>query len=336
MSKVVDFLEDSVEWTGNTIGDVFDDTVEFTADTFDWGMNTIGDIVETVIMDPVDATLGQIPVVGDYIVPVGLTLAGQPELAAAYIGAKSAVDTGDPLTGALSGATSLATSEALGGLLGAEEAGTGVSSLTEGTGLATGGGATSLADSALSGVEAAANQSDDIIGSLISGLDASGTVTDASSSGILGDLLGGNTMDLGKLLTQGLSFGTEYFQNQDILNTLKDSQSNIMGRIESGFDVDDYTSSDAYNYQLSQGTDALQKALASQGLGQSGAAVKAATEYATNLANQNYQQGYSNWADQTQALVDATGNQGDILSQYQSSSSDSLNKLIASLLGGLA
>lgn len=56
----------------------------------------------------VDWAVNQIPFVGPYIVPGALTLAGQPELAAAYSGIQNGIKTGNPLSGALAAAGSYA------------------------------------------------------------------------------------------------------------------------------------------------------------------------------------------------------------------------------------
>lgn len=85
--------------------------------------DTAGDIFETVtdaITTPVNAVgdlLDQIPVIGPYIAPAILTLTGQPELAAAYIGERAANKTGDPLSGVFSGLGAYA-GNALGSSLG--------------------------------------------------------------------------------------------------------------------------------------------------------------------------------------------------------------------------
>lgn len=67
--------------------------------------DVLGDALDA-ITTPINAVgdvLDKIPVIGPYLAPLGLTLAGQPELAAAYSGQRSSNKTGNPLSGVLSG-----------------------------------------------------------------------------------------------------------------------------------------------------------------------------------------------------------------------------------------
>jgi hypothetical protein len=73
-----------------------------------------------------------------------------------------------------------------------------------------------------------------------------------------------------------------------------------------------------YQFQMSQGLKALQSANAARGLGVSGAALKGAAQFATGLANSNYQQQFAN--AQTR-FSDVSGlsplQQGQLTGQYQ-------------------
>ena len=71
----------------------------------------------------------------------------------------------------------------------------------------------------------------------------------------------------------------------------------------------------AYQFQLQQGREALERSLAAQGMGQSGAAMKQAQEYGQGLANQQYGQFFDrNFALANQGQQAATG-LGSIIGQ---------------------
>lgn len=176
---------------------------------------------------------------------------------------------------------------------------------------------------------------------------------------------GGTGMNLSDALKAGSSLYTMYTNQaqQDAINkALAQAQSvispyttaggtaasQLSDALSSGFNYSDYANTPGYEYQLSQGQNALSSALASQGLGQSGASVKAATEYATNLANQNYQDAYNNWLAQNSQLAGLAGtgstaantlaglyNYGGATSaNILGANTDATNKLISALLTG--
>lgn len=68
------------------------------------------------------------------------------------------------------------------------------------------------------------------------------------------------------------------------------------------FAPSDLTSTPGYQFTLDQGLRATQNALTSTGLGRSGTAVKAATDYASNLANTTYNQQWGNTLAQNQQI----------------------------------
>lgn len=91
----------------------------------------LGDVIDG-IGTVVDNTVGRIPYIGQYIAPAALALTGNPELAAAYVGARNSQKTGDPLSGLLSGVGSYAGNVA-GSSLGASAFGnTALGNLTSG------------------------------------------------------------------------------------------------------------------------------------------------------------------------------------------------------------
>jgi hypothetical protein len=63
----------------------------------------------------------------------------------------------------------------------------------------------------------------------------------------------------------------------------------------STFNMADYTSDPAYQFQLQQGNQAIERSAAARGGLTSGATGKALAQYTTNLANQNYGDAYQRW-----------------------------------------
>lgn len=98
-----DFIGDAIDAVGDAVGDAVDSPVfQAAAAPF----NLVGD------------ALDEIPVVGPYIAPAALTIAGQPELAAAYQGLHTGTKTGNPLSGLLAAGGTYA-GNAIGSSLGA-------------------------------------------------------------------------------------------------------------------------------------------------------------------------------------------------------------------------
>ena len=72
--------------------------------------------------------------------------------------------------------------------------------------------------------------------------------------------------------------------------------------LQGGFNPGDLTQDPGYQFQLQQGQNAMDRKLASQGMGQSGAAVKAAAEYGQGLAGNTYNDAYKRWLANNQQL----------------------------------
>ena len=134
---------------------------------------------------------------------------------------------------------------------------------------------------------------------------------------------GASAMNLGDALKLGSSIYSGYSTmdaNDEMQKQLLEQQNKAAGlmspyteaggqaatqlsdALTQGFNYEDYANTPAYQMQLAEGQKAIQQQLAAQGLGQSGAAVKAATEYGTGLANQNYGDAYNQWLQQNQQL----------------------------------
>ena len=91
--------------------------------------------------------------------------------------------------------------------------------------------------------------------------------------------------------------------------------------LAAGFNPGDLSEDAGYQFRLGQGQKALGQSLAARGMGQSGAALKAAQEYGQNLANQEYNDAYNRWLSQNSQLnsvanrgYTAASEAGDIMS----------------------
>jgi hypothetical protein len=72
------------------------------------------------------------------------------------------------------------------------------------------------------------------------------------------------------------------------------------------FDPSKYINSDAYNYQLKSGQDAVTNQMSAQGMGASGAALKELTQYGQGLASTYYNQAFQQAQSQFQTNQDTT------------------------------
>ena len=96
-----------------------------------------------------------------------------------------------------------------------------------------------------------------------------------------------------------------------------------------------------YQFQLQEGNQALERSLAAQGMGQSGAAMKAAQRYGQGLASQSYNDFFnrqSSIANQgfnaAQGLGSIMQSQGDVQAAAQMQGINNRNSFLSSLLGG--
>ena len=260
----------------------------------------------------------------------------------ALIGAGLGGLTGGGLKGALLGGVTGGAGSALAGsgILGTA-AGTplsgGLQGPTQGSGLL---GATSRATSGISGA--------------LRGLTGAG-----SSTGGLGSL--SNLSTLGNAIS-GIN---QYASQKDIEKKLLAAQgrasaeltpfsqagasatNQLSSRLTSGFNPGDLTQDPGYQFRLQQGQDALSRSLNAQGLGQSGAAVKAATEYSQGLADQTYNDAYQRWLQQNSQLsglsgtglsaasgqADIQGNVGNIGANRIVEQNNTLSKLLSDIIG---
>lgn len=198
-------------------------------------------------------------------------------------------------------------------------------SLTTGTGLAAGGGASSMTGAGM--------KLSDVLklgGSLYSGYSSSQALDEQNKA-------------IKNALTQAQGTLSPYTQaGATAIGQLSDA-------LSQGFNYEDYANTPAYQFQLGEGQNAITSALAAQGLGQSGAAVKEAAQYATNLANQNYNDAYNQWLQKNSQLASlgglgsgaATnmanlyGYGGETAANLIASKEDAQNKMLLALLSGM-
>lgn len=192
----------------------------------------------------------------------------------------------------------------------------------------------------------------------------------AQGTGLRGILSGGGTSSLSPLVRAGASL---YGGSQDdkALEEARRAMLESQGRAEealqpygemglqaqqqlsdnlaSGFDPGDLTQDRGYQFRLNEGMDKLNASLASQGLGQSGGAMKALEEYRQNFAANEYQNAYDRWLSQNNQLA-GVGNQGlntagavggialqggNTNASFTLGQQEARNKRIADLLAGL-
>lgn len=124
----------------------------------------------------------------------------------------------------------------------------------------------------------------------------------------------------------------------------------LSDRLTQGFNPGDLTQDPGYQFRLQEGQKALNSSLAARGMGESGAALKAAQEYGQGLADQTYSDAYSRWLQQNQqlgglsgqgqqaagSLADVYGNQGNIQGAGALGKTSTVNKTLAELLTGQA
>jgi hypothetical protein len=87
------------------------------------------------------------------------------------------------------------------------------------------------------------------------------------------------------------------------------AQQTLSDRLTAGFDPSQLGQDEGYQFRLNQGNQALQRQLSASGLGQSGAALKAAQEFGQGLGAQEYSDAYNRYLQQNQQFA-GLGGQG--------------------------
>lgn len=280
-----------------------------------------------------------LPILGSMIPGVGTALG------AALGGAAGGLVSGGGVKGALTGA-------ALGGIGGALTGG--------GSGLMG-----NVAGTALDKVSGIAGMQGPTIGSGIKGALSGGGLAALGSGGATGGL--GNISSFVKPAASIFAGMQEDDANEEARKAMLqatgraesalqpysqmglNAQQQLSGNLAEGFNPGDLTADPGYQFRLQQGLDAQQKALAAQGLGGSGQAIKAATEYGQGMAATEYGNAYDRWLQQNsqlgslgsqgmgaaQALGGIYGDTGNVQAAYGMADAERKNKRISEILAGL-
>jgi len=140
----------------------------------------------------------------------------------------------------------------------------------------------------------------------------------------LGDLLGnaysyynqGNIADAQKQqLGQAQNFLQPYLNAGTAANTQLSNLLGLNGAGNSQSATQALLNDPGYQFRLQQGQQGIDRSLAAQGLGQSGAAIKAANDYAQGSAQQEYQNAIQNLMAQSGAGQNAAGAMGGLSNQ---------------------
>lgn len=132
---------------------------------------------------------------------------------------------------------------------------------------------------------------------------------------------------------------------QEALSPYLSAGTSGIGALQAGFDPSQLTNDAGYQFRLQQGNQALERSLAAKGLGQSGAALKAAQDYGQGLASQAYNDAYNQWLQKnaglanygqnaTGTLVDTYGNLGNIGANAAIAKSNVITGTLSGLLRG--
>lgn len=120
------------------------------------------------------------------------------------------------------------------------------------------------------------------------------------------------------------------------------AQQQLSDNLSAGFNPGDLSQDPGYQFRLGQGQNALNSTLAAQGMGQSGAALKAAQEYGQGFAQNEYSNAYDRWAQQNSQLsglgaqgLQTAGDVGNVQGNYYQQQAERKNKRISEILAGL-
>lgn len=153
-----------------------------------------------------------------------------------------------------------------------------------------------------------------------------GKITGSGGLGSLtGAVTGGQPVKLGSLLTSGL----DYFTGQNDADELEKIARRQIGAAEQQFQpyaqagqtalanlqapsLEALQADPGYQFRIQQGNQALERSFAARGLGQSGAALKAAQQYGQNLADQTYNDYFDRQSSIANMGYGAAGNLGSL------------------------
>lgn len=325
------------------------------------GLSFLAPGLGTAIGTALGAGAAAAPIVGSSVLGAGLGAASGGGLEGAVTGG---------LTGGLAGGGGSMIAEGFGAAPGAASQGLG-SAIASGVGSAASGGDLGdvLTSAALGGGIGYAASGGNIpgIGNVAgSSLDqitgVSGMQGPTQGSGLLGSITsksigGAQPMKLGSLLQAGGDiYG--YMQGRkdikDIENILAQQSANASALYQpyaqagenaianmQAPDMEALMNDPAYQFRLQQGNQALERSLAAQGLGQSGAALKAAQQYGQGLAQQTYDDYFNRQSQMANLGASAAGGLGSLYTNLGNTQAaaeleriNQRNKMISGL-GGL-
>lgn len=238
---------------------------------------------------------------------LGAGAAGASTLGNALVGAGIGAATGGGLKGALTGAAFGGVSANLGSL------GSGLQGATQ-TG-------------------ATLDQPSGILGSLRGATGLSNADFSSLGGGLVGSSGGGNS--LSGLSTAASALGG--LQQDAALKKQKEqllaAQQQQLGNLDN-LNPQDVQNDPGYQFNLAQGQEALNRSLGAQGGLFSGAALKAASQYNQDYANNYYNQAYQRQASKVGAQNDIYGNRGNILGNSTLARSNNINQALANAVGG--
>ncbi len=121
-----------------------------------------------------------------------------------------------------------------------------------------------------------------------------------------------------------------------------DAQRQVASNLAAGFNPEDITKDPGYQFRLREGQNALNATLAAQGMGQSGAALRAAQEYGQDFARNEYSNAFDRWLQQNSQLgnlgaqgFSAAQGAGKVNSEYEMQKAAAKNRRISEILAGL-
>lgn len=166
------------------------------------------------------------------------------------------------------------------------------------------------------------------------------------------DLLDAQNRSIGEFQPYLDSGGAANARLSDLLGTSGNASAAGYGELAKPFTPGDLTQDPGYQFQLKQGTDAINRSLGAKGQLFSGAALKAAQDYGTGLADQTYKDAYARDAQQkaqqygmyagqsgagqgaAASAANIYGNIGNAKANAGIASSGVLNQTLSSLLSG--
>lgn len=170
-----------------------------------------------------------------------------------------------------------------------------------------------------------------------------GNALSSSLSGAGGDLLS----SAGSILANNDAeeeLRKAQLKSQQALDPFLSAGKQGLTSLQSGFDPSQIQNDAGYQFRLNQGNQALERSLAARGLGESGAALKAAQDYGQGLASQSYNDAYNQWfqrnaglagygANATNGLIDTYGNLGNIGANSGIAQNNILQGTLSNILG---